>query len=376
MFDNKKIFVCCTEQSGDNICYNIFKNLSKYNIIIDGVCGNNSSPYIRKKYFDISDFKSIGFFEIILSLGRYISMINSLSEIIISEQYDLIICIDSPDFNYNLVKKLRKKGYKNNIIQIVAPTVWAWRKNRAEKFSKIYDEIFTLFKFENKYFENKGLKSTFVGHPIFYISAKNNYVNFEKNLIAFLPGSREKEVKKLFKYYEIIYKYLYENKILNYELFIPTLPHLINIINKKIKHWKIKTYVTTNVEEAEKYYSKVLLSLTCSGTASLEISKRLIPQIVIYKLNFFTILFFKLFVKIKYANLINIFSNKMIIDEVVNFKLNKRNLLNSFKLLLFNKKYRENQVKEVKQNLSLFETKEQPFKVMQKRIKEIISKAN
>ena len=32
-------------------------------------------------------------------------MINKLSNVIICNDYDLIICIDSPEFNYNLVKK-------------------------------------------------------------------------------------------------------------------------------------------------------------------------------------------------------------------------------------------------------------------------------
>ena len=36
-------------------------------------------------------------------------------------------------------------------MHIVAPTVWAWRPGRAKKFSDVYDELFTLFKFENKY---------------------------------------------------------------------------------------------------------------------------------------------------------------------------------------------------------------------------------
>ena len=51
-------------------------------------------------------------------------MINFLKKKIIEKNYDLIICVDSPDFNYHLVKSLRKKDIQK-IIQIVAPTVWA-----------------------------------------------------------------------------------------------------------------------------------------------------------------------------------------------------------------------------------------------------------
>ena len=45
------------------------------------------------------------------------------------------------------------------------------------------------------------------------------------------------------------------------------------------------------------------------------------------ELNFLTFYIFSLLVKVKFANIINILSNKMIIKEVVNRNLNKKNLL-------------------------------------------------
>ena len=125
----------------------------------------------------------------------------------------------------------------------------------------------------------------------------------------------------------------------------------------------------------ENYYKSVFLSITCSGTATLEIAKRLIPQIVIYKLNTFTVLLFSLFVKVKYANLINIVSNKMIIDELVNFKLNKKDLLIKFKNLLYKKELRDYQLLQIDKNLSYFENNIDPYKKCEERINEIISKA-
>ena len=119
----KNIFICCTEQSGENICYNILKRLDRNLFNIDGVCGSLSEKYITKKYYDISEFKSIGLFEIILSINKFLKMINNLKKIIINKNYDLVICIDSPDFNYNLTKSLRNSEFTNKIIQIVAPTV-------------------------------------------------------------------------------------------------------------------------------------------------------------------------------------------------------------------------------------------------------------
>ena len=373
MNNRKKIFICCTEQSGNNIVYNICKKLSKYNYQIDGVCGKSSEKFFTKKYYDISLFKSLGLVEILFSIPKFLKIINKLSIEILNTNYDLVICVDSPDFNYQIAKKLKKNNYKNNIIQIVAPTVWAWRSGRAKKFAKVYNEIFTLFNFEKKFFEKEGLKTTFIGHPITTINA-NEYDDFkEKNLIAFLPGSRENEINKLFPYFKFLHDYLLNNNIKKYKIFIPTLPHLIDKLNKLTDDWQLETIISDKNEKNEKLYKNVFISVTCSGTASLEISKRLIPQIILYKINFLTFFIFSFLIKIKFANILNILNNKMIIKEVVNKDLNKETLLKAFLILLNNKNFRDNQISDVKKSLFEIQNIDNPYEICKKRINEIIS---
>ena len=375
MKKNKKIFICCTEQSGENIAYNICKRLEKYNYQIDGVGGQLSQKYFTKKYFDISIFKSLGFIEIILSIPKFIKIINFLLLKILKYNYDLVILIDSPDFNYQLAKKLKKNNFNNKIIQIVAPTVWAWREGRAKKFSLVYDEILTLFKFENKYFEKYGLKTTFIGHPVSQINSNFTETNKQKKLISFLFGSRENEIIKLYPYFNIIHDYLVKNNLHQYELFIPTLPHLKEIIQKITNNWKIKLIISDDFNENENFYKKVFVSVTCSGTASLEISKRMIPQIVIYKLNLITFFIFSFLINIRFANILNILNNKMIITEVVNNKLNKKNLIFAFNKLISDQSFRDNQIKSVKESIFEIDSLSNPYEICEKRVTDIISKA-
>ena len=375
MKKNKKIFICCTEQSGENIAYNLCKRLEKYNYQIDGVGGQLSQKYFTKKYFDISIFKSLGFIEIILSIPKFIKIINFLLLKILKYNYDLVILIDSPDFNYQLAKKLKKNNFNNKIIQIVAPTVWAWREGRAKKFSLVYDEILTLFKFEKKYFEKYGLKTTFIGHPVSQINSNFTETNKQKKLISFLFGSRENEIIKLYPYFNIIHDYLIKNNLHQYELFIPTLPHLKKIIQKITNNWKIKLIISDDFNENENLYKKVFVSVTCSGTASLEISKRMIPQIVIYKLNLITFFIFSFLINIRFANILNILNNKMIITEVVNNKLNKKNLLFAFNKLISDQSFRDNQIKNVKESIFEIDSLSNPYEICEKRVTDIISKA-
>ena len=148
----------------------------------------------------------------------------------------------------------------------------------------MYDEIFTLFNFEKKYFEKEGLKSTFIGYPISLISSNEYFTNSRKNLIAFLPGSRENEIKKLNPYFQQIYNYLYNLKNHNFEIFIPTLPNIEKKIRFLTKHWKIKTIISTNPKKNEtsrNYWSEI-----CCWKFDGKTNERIFNMIVNYIENF------------------------------------------------------------------------------------------
>jgi len=362
------IFISATEQSGDNIGSNIMRLLLDNNqyIKFDGVGGSKMNPFFNNQYFDIKDFKTIGLIEIIFSLKKYLKMIFFLSNKIIINNYDLVITIDSPDFNYPLVKRVRKKNYNKSIIHIVAPTVWAWRPYRAHKFSKIFDEILVLFEFEKIYFTKYGLKSTFIGHPIYYIKA-NNDNKFKKKNIAFLPGSRLNEIQSLFYFFQIAYKNLLITNP-NIVIFIPTLPHLKNIIENYVKDWKLKVIVSINNEDIEYNYSLTRYALVCSGTASLEIAKRQIPQLIIYKLNFLTEIIFRNFIKIRFASIINIIENKIIIPELTNSNLSKKKFINYFHNLITDDNANNIQILNVKKTLLKIQNKKSPYLIAVERI--------
>ena len=188
-----------------------------------------------------------------------------------------------------------------------------------------------------------------------------------------MPGSRDNEINKLFPYLEYIHDYLLTNNITDYKIFIPTLPHLVDKLNHLTKDWKVETVISINNKKNEKLYNDVFISVTCSGTASLEISKRLIPQIVFYKLNFLTYFIFSFLVSIRFANILNILSNKMIIKEVVNRNLNKKNLLEAFDILLNDQNFRDKQILEIQKYLPEIHNKTNPYDICDKRINEIIS---
>ena len=65
----------------------------------------------------------------------------------------------------------------------------------------------------------------------------------------------------------------------------------------------------------------------------------------------------------------------MIITEVVNNKLNKKNLLFAFNELISDKSFRDNQIENVKKSIIQIDSLSNPYEICEKRVTDIISKA-
>ena len=142
MSKNLNIFIVATEQSGDNLGSSLIKYLklnSHYNFNFYGIGGDKMIKEGLIITDHISEFKSLGFFEIIKNLKSIFNILNNNVEKAISFKPNLVITIDSPDFSFRFVKKLKKRYLNTKYVHYVAPTVWAWRPGRAKYISNFYD---------------------------------------------------------------------------------------------------------------------------------------------------------------------------------------------------------------------------------------------
>ena len=101
----------------------------------------------------------------------------------------------------------------------------------------------------------------------------------------------------------------------------------------------------------------------------MEIAKRKIPQLVIYKLNYLTELIASFFVHIRFANIINILENKMIIPELVNSNLKRNIFIKKFNNLALNEKSNKKQIEDVGKVIDKIQMDKPPHKIAVQRLK-------
>ena len=346
MPSKKKIFVIAGEISGDQIGGLILRNIKKNNNIeLYGVGGKNLLKLGLKPIFNMNRISLMGLIEIIPRIPELLYLINLTIRKIIEINPDLIITIDAPGFNFRVLKKIKKINLSLQNIHIVAPTVWAWKANRARKISYYINNLFVLFPFEKKYFTPHGIKTHFIGHPLIEIikNKKNIKKKNKKKYISIFPGSRRNEI---IKHLELILSSLFNFRG-DYRYVIVAVDSHISLINKIIERYKSKIMIKIlSSSKKDEVFQNSFAAIAVSGTITLELALHKVPFFTIYKLNILSYFFLKKLVFAKYITLVNIIFDKPIVPELIQKECTKDNIIKHLNQLLINKISYSQQLKE------------------------------
>ncbi len=234
-----------------------------------------------------------------------------------------LITIDAPDFCFRVAKKLKDAGIP--LIHYVAPTVWAWRPKRAKKVAQFLNHLLALLPFEPPYFAREGLECTFVGHPIVEGEAAQGdaerfratfKIQGDTPLIMVLPGSRMSEITRLMPIFGATVRFL-KKQHPDLQAVIPIAPGKIEVIKSLSLDWEVPIILTENDKDKYDAMAAVRAALACSGTVAVELAMAGLPAVIAYKVSALTAFLYRRLIKIKYANLVNLMHDKMVVPEMI-----------------------------------------------------------
>ena len=290
--------------------------------------------------FDYTDINYLGFSDIIFNFFSLKIKLNKLIKKIKLINPDIVITVDAKLFSLSLAKGLKKNISENiKLIHIVLPTIWAHTPSRAYKWKNVFDLLVSIIPNENNYFKNYNVKTVYLGNPILenflnkvtFFKNKKNIKNKKVTYCLILPGSRENEIKYNL---DILLKTVlrinnhYKNKIC---WLLPTLDRFQEIIINKIKAYNLQGAI--EIVNFEKSFKKIIgskVAISCSGTATLQLSLLSIPTIVIYKTSFLNAFLGKYFVNFNNVVLPNFISGKKFLPFLFQEKCNTENLFKLF----------------------------------------------
>lgn len=202
---NLRIALVAGEASGDILGAGLMRALKVRHPAVEfiGVGGPLMQAEGLTSYFPMERLSVMGLVEVLGRLRELLARRKKLVADLIDAKPDVFIGIDAPDFNLNIELKLRQAGIKT--VHYVSPSVWAWRQKRVLKIREGCDLMLTLFPFEARFYEEKGVPVRFVGHTLadaIPLQADRAAARAELGLpdgplVALMPGSRGGEVGRL-----------------------------------------------------------------------------------------------------------------------------------------------------------------------------------
>ena len=352
----KKIFILTGEPSGDKLASEVIKNLrkSKQDIEYLSVGGHHLKSLGIKSIFNQKDITYIAFTDVLFNIFKIKRKINETVKKILDFSPDILFSVDSPDFTLRVSKIVKLKKPNIKTIHFIAPKVWAWREGRVKKMKSYLDHILLLFNFEKKYFDKEKLKNTFVGHPILdYTNQEKIEINevLKEKIISIFPGSRSSELKA---HLPILVNFVKKmnNKKLNYNYIFHATESSKDYLSRIVKKNNFHNVDIISDEKIKKaLIKKSIFAIVKSGTVSLEVCKNSIPSIIIYKMNFLNFFIAKLFLKIKFVNMINIINDKEIIPELLQKECNSDEIYKTVNYMLKKPEIINDQLKQVNKTI-------------------------
>lgn len=351
-----KIYIIAGEASGDIYgakLINSLKAKSDEKTEFFGIGGERMIKTGFSSLFEMSELSIMGFAEILPHIRKLKQRIRQTVENIKKINPDIVITIDSPGFCFRVAEQLQDSGIK--LVHYVAPTVWAYKPQRAQKVANLYDHLLVILPFEPPYFDEVGLDNTFIGHPIFeqdnskQLSQKefrDKYnISSKAKVICVMPGSRKTEINRMLpvfgKAIEIIKK---TNP--NLHVIIPTIGAVAKIVKDAVGKWPVTSTIIDNPVEKQSAFKASDAALVKSGTGSLEVAIAGTPMVIAYKLHPISHWLISRMVKIKYANLINHINNQEIIPELLQYRCTPELIAAKLNEVLNDKTVRKEQIEK------------------------------
>ncbi len=293
------------------------------NIEFSGIGGSRMQAAGFHSLYAQDRLAVMGLVEPLKRLPELLRIRAALKRYFIEQKFDLVIGIDSPDFNLALELKLHDAGIKT--AHYVSPSVWAWRKGRIKTIVRAVDMMLTLFPFEEAFYREHDVPVCCVGHPladeIAPVDRRDEArtalgVDGSATVVALMPGSRGGEVALLLP------DFLRTAQLLRLQL--PDVQFLMAAANAA-RRQQIETAVAaleaplplTIIDgRSQEVMAAADTILMASGTATLEAMLLGRPMVVGYRMHWLSWMILSRIVKVDFFALPNLLAGRELVPEL------------------------------------------------------------
>ena len=318
-----KLYLVAGEESGDSRGVELMRALRERSpeLTLLGAGGKAMRAFAGEQIFDWADEAVVGIWDVLKKYGYFRKQLDRMLAEIEKEKPDALITIDYPGFNLRLAQAAKARMPGLRCIQYISPQVWAWNRGRIPKMAKYLDLMLCLFPFEVPMYEGVGLKAICTGHPLLdTLAAKRNFVSAERDmqLTALLPGSRSKEIRRIFPVMlDAAFHLRSSRQRMRFEASAASEALRDEMLEIMRRRGKDDSFCPITIGNAHDLMQRAGTGMVCSGTATLEATYFGLPMVILYKTAWLTYAIGKRLLKIPFLGLPNVLANKSIALEFI-----------------------------------------------------------
>lgn len=313
------IYLVAGEASGDEHGASLMRALREIapNLAFSGRGGPKMQAVAGEDFTNWSDSAAVvGLWEVVKRYPYFREQFQSALDEVSAIRPDAVVLIDYPGFNLRLARALRKKFPALKIIYYISPQVWAWNRGRIAQMAGFLDLMLCIFPFEAELYNKSGLRTVFVGHPMIEnLAALRTGEERDPNLIGLFPGSRVREVRKIFPIMlETAREIAAERPTIHFEVAAAS-ESLASEIQQLVTASSLRARVRVVTGDASGTMQRASAGLIASGTATLEAAHFRLPFVLVYKVSWPTYFAARLVLKTKHLGMPNVLAGREIVPE-------------------------------------------------------------
>jgi lipid-A-disaccharide synthase len=263
----------------------------------------------------IGDAAVLGLWEVLRKYSYFREQFSQTLNEIQESKPDAVVLIDYPGFNLRLARALRRQSQPHKTIYYISPQVWAWNRGRIKKMARFIDLVLCIFPFETDLYAASGLRAVFVGHPMIErLEAHKIDTQRDPNLIGLFPGSRSREVRKIFPVMIEAARRLVEwEPALRFQVAAAS-EELAREMNVQVTD---RHAIAITVGQTATIMQRAFAGIVASGSATLEAAYFGMPFVLVYKVAWPTYVAARLVVNVDFLGMPNLLAGKELVPEFI-----------------------------------------------------------
>lgn len=311
-----RILVAAGEPSGDLHGGRVVRELRELlpDVPVDAVGGPAMAAAGASIIHPLDGLGAMGFVEPLLQLPEHLRLYRMLRRRFQAGEYRLLLTIDYPGFHLRLTEAARKAAVP--VLHYIAPQLWAWHPERADRWSRAVDRLAVILPFETEFFRQHSIEAHYVGHPLIDqtglpdrdTSRRELGIGPGQRVLALFPGSRRGEIVRLWPSYRDTGRRLLDQGHAD----------VVLVAGRGGSRYGGGTDgMTVVVDRPAMVLAAADAVLAKSGTTTLEAAIADVPMVVAYRMHPLTYRMARRLVTVPWVSLVNLIAGREIVPEVV-----------------------------------------------------------